>query len=264
MGAFESAFQINTHTITLDRYFIEISYNGANYSGWQSQSNSPSIQQTLQRTVSQVLKQEAKITGSSRTDAGVHALHQLAQFDANLSESIQQTIFKLNMALPSDISVLNLVKVKPNAKARYEATSRSYRYIISRRKDPFWVGRAYNWYGPLDLEKMNDCSLILLNTIDFQSFSKVNTDVNHFECYISKATWKEGNNLLLFEITGNRFLRGMVRALVGTILQVGKGKISVSDFEEILKSKDRKKAGENVPAYGLYLTKVEYPEDLKI
>ena len=135
--AFESAFQINTRTITLGRYFIEISYNGANYSGWQSQLNAPSVQSKLQEIVCQVLKQEIEIVGSSRTDAGVHALHQVAQFDGKLLESTAQTIFKLNMALPNDISVLNLVSVPPDAKARYDATSRSYRYVITRKKDPF-------------------------------------------------------------------------------------------------------------------------------
>lgn len=248
----------------MDRYFIEISYNGANYSGWQCQLNAPSIQGTLQAVVNQVLKQKVEIVGSSRTDAGVHALHQVAQFDGILKESPEQTVFKLNMALPSDISVLNLVRVQCNARARFDAISRSYRYVICRTKNPFWVGRAHFWYGYLDVAKMSACCQTIIHSTDFQAFSKVHTDVGHFECRISEAGWKKEENRLQFEITGNRFLRGMVRALVGTMLDVGKGKISVSDFEQIIESKDRKKAGENAPACGLYLTKVDYPESLKM
>ena len=246
----------------MGRYFIEISYNGANYSGWQSQTNANSVQETLQTTARQVLRQPVEIVGSSRTDAGVHALHQVAQLDFEPAEPLDQLIFKLNRALPPDISVLGLQAVQPGTKARFDATSRSYRYVVCRRKDPFWHGRSLFYFGPLDREAMNLGVNIIRNTSNFQSFSKIHTEVNHFECKVLQAGWREEGHLLFFEITANRFLRGMVRALVGTLLDVGKGRISVADFEAIVEGKDRKKAGENAPAFGLYLTKVAFPSDI--
>jgi tRNA pseudouridine38-40 synthase len=246
------------------RFFIEISYNGANYSGWQTQENASSVQETLQKVAIKVLKQEIEIVGSSRTDAGVHALYQVAQLDFEPTDSLAQIIFKLNMALPNDISVLDVYKVKHDTNARFEAISRSYRYVISRKKDPFWLGRSLYSYGTLDMDAMNQCTEIIKNTTDFQSFSKVKTKVNNFNCTIIEAKWSAKDHFLFFEITANRFLRGMVRGLVGTMLEVGKGKISVSDFRKILESKDRKKAGENAPACGLYLVKVDYPVDIRL
>lgn len=248
----------------MGRFFLEISYNGANYSGWQTQDNANSIQETLQNVAAKVLKQEIEIVGSSRTDAGVHALHQIAQFDFEPADSLAQVVFKLNMALPTDISVLDIYEVKPETNARFEALSRSYKYIISRKKDPFWFGRSLYYYGQLNLNSMERCIEIIKDTIDFQSFSKVKTKVNTFNCTILESCWRTDGDLLLFEIKANRFLRGMVRGLVGTMLEVGKGKISVSDFEHIIGSKDRKKAGENAPACGLYLVKVDYPDDIRI
>lgn len=248
----------------MGRYFIEISYNGANYSGWQIQANAPSVQETVESVARKVLRQpQLSLVGSSRTDAGVHALRQIAQMDFEPEEPLQNIVFKLNMALPADISVIDLFKVKEGTKARYDAIFRHYRYVISCRKDPFWLGRSLYHYGNLDVEKLNQCAEIVLHTVDFEAFSKVKTDVNHFECRVEKAHWEKKEHFLIFEIKANRFLRGMVRALVGTMLDVGKGKISVSEFQEIVLSKSRNRAGENVPACGLYLLEVGYPEGLK-
>ena len=248
----------------MGRFFIEISYNGANYSGWQTQLNSNSVQETLQSKAILVFKQPIEIVGSSRTDAGVHALSQTAQFDFEPTDSLEQLVFKLNMALPSDISVLDIYPVKADANARFDATSRAYRYVITQKKTPFLQGQSLYHYGKLDLDAMNLCSDMIKKATDFQSFTKVKTQVNNFLCHIIEARWIRDGYLLFFEIEANRFLRGMVRGLVGTMLEVGKGKISVSEFESILKSGDRKKAGENVPACGLFLTAVKYPEGIRL
>ena len=211
-----------------------------------------------------MLKQPIEIVGSSRTDAGVHAVLQVAQMDFELKDSLVQTIFKLNMALPNDISILDLYEVKPETNARFDALSRSYKYAISRKKDPFSMGRSLYYYGNLNLNSMQKCVDLIKNTTDFQSFSKVKTKVSNFNCNILEAAWRKVDDFLFFEIKANRFLRGMVRGLVGTMLEVGKEKISVADFEQILEAKDRKKAGENAPACGLYLVKVEYSATIRV
>ena len=246
----------------MGRYFIEISYNGANYSGWQTQTNAHSVQAELQNVCRKVLKQEIIITGSSRTDAGVHAKRQVAQLDFEPFDELDQHIFKLNMALPNDIAVRSLRLVKPESQCRFDALSRTYQYLISRKKDPFFENRSLFWYGELNVDLMNDCCKLIQINNDFQAFSKVKTSVNNFHCQILKAFWEKDSDLLIFEIEANRFLRGMVRALVGTMLEVGKGRKSVSDFEEILHSKNRKLAGESITPFGLYLTRVSYPTDI--
>jgi len=244
------------------RYFIEISYNGANYSGWQSQTNAPSVQETLQSTARKIFKQEIEIVGSSRTDAGVHALKQIAQMDFEPTEDLNQCVFRWNMALPDDIAVRQIREVKPETQCRYDAIFRTYQYVITRKKDPFYEGRSLFWYGALDLELMQECCQQILDAHDFQAFSKVHTAVNHFECDILEANWQTDGHLLLFNIKANRFLRGMVRALVGTMMEVGKGKKTVEEFVAVLNGKDRKKAGENAPACGLYLLEVGYPQEV--
>ncbi len=248
----------------MGRYFIEVSYDGTNYSGWQSQLNANSVQETLQTAVRRVVKANIEVVGSSRTDAGVHAFRQVAQIDFEPNEALSQIIFKVNMALPNDISVLDLYQVNPLSQARFDAVSRSYRYVVSRKKDPFCDMRSLFWYGELDVLRMQEACQIILNQTDFQSFCKVHTDVSHFNCHILKAEWREENHLLFFEITANRFLRGMVRGLVGTMLNVGRGKVTLEEFTTILEMKDRKKAGENAPACGLFLCNVTYPEDIRL
>ncbi len=244
----------------VNRYFIEISYNGANYSGWQIQENAISVQEILQNTARMVLRNpEIEITGSSRTDAGVHAVAQIASLDFEPGDSLENLVFKWNAALPSDIAVNRLFRVQPGVSARFDAEFRQYRYVISTRRDPFYEGRALYHYGSLDIELLQACADLIKENRNFQAFCKVKTEVKHFDCIVEMAQWKEENHLLLFEIRANRFLRGMVRGLVGTMLDVGKGKISLSAFESVLKSKDRKKAGENAAACGLYLMEVGYP-----
>lgn len=248
----------------MNRYFIEFSYNGANYSGWQTQNNAPSVQSTLKAVLEQVCHQKVGLVGSSRTDAGVHALKQVAQLDFSPALPLSQLVFKLNQALPADIAVSEIYPVKPESKARYDALSRKYQYLVVRKKNPFYQGRALYFYGQLDLNLLKEACLVIKKYNDFQAFSKIHTHVNHFNCHISEAEWKVEGDLLCFEIRANRFLRGMVRALVGTMLDVARGRISLTEFEEIIKSKDRKKAGENAPAHGLYLVDVAYPSSVKL
>lgn len=241
------------------RFFIELSYNGANYSGWQTQENAVSVQETLQVTMRKVTRQPVEIVGSSRTDAGVHALHQVAQVDHfQPTTDLAQICFLLNRALPPDIAILNLFEVKPDANARFDALARSYRYVICRKKDPFQIGRSLHWQGDLDLEIMHQAAKIVEKTIDFESFSKIHTEVNHFECLVEYAQWKNEGHLLVFEIKANRFLRGMVRALVGTMFALGKGQLTLPQFQEIVDARNRKLARENAPAFGLFLTGVHY------
>lgn len=256
------AIQIKTGNKELGRYFLEISYNGANYSGWQSQKNADGIQDILERTGTMVFREEMKILGSSRTDAGVHALRQIAQTDFPFPENVASAIHRWNLALPPDIAIRSIRKVKDDVQCRFAALSRSYQYRICRFKNPFEGGTAHVWSGPLNMEAMRKCCGIILQTTDFQAFSKVHTQVFTFNCQVEYARWVENGDMLFFEIKANRFLRGMVRALVGTMLEVGRGKKSVEDFQAVVDSKDRKKAGENAPAEGLFLMEVEYPSDV--
>ncbi len=246
------------------RYFFEISYAGTNYSGWQNQANAVGVQQAVEESLSQLLRKKISIVGSGRTDAGVHCVQQF--FHADLEKEIdrQQLLQRLNSFLPKDIAIRSIFLVKSDAHARYDAQARSYEYLITTKKDPLLVGRAYYFFKACNVSGMNEAAALLLGEQDFTSFSKVKTDVNHFRCTLKKAGWEKKGELLIFSITANRFLRGMVRAIVGTLLDVGTGKISSKEFQTIIKSKDRKKAGMNVPAEGLYLTKVRYPKNLKV
>lgn len=244
------------------RYFFEIAYNGTNYAGWQSQQNATGVQAIVEQSLSKLLRTEIKIVGSGRTDTGVHCEQQFFHSDIEKDFDAQNLVLRMNSLLPSDISIYSIRKVKADASARYSAVERTYQYRITRKKNPFVEKLACHYFKPLDLRTLNKAASLLLGEHDFESFSKVKTDVNHFVCEIKKATWEESNDTLEFTITANRFLRGMVRAIVGTLLDVGSGKITVSEFQSIIKSKDRKKAGANVPPYGLYLTKVKYPSSI--
>jgi tRNA pseudouridine38-40 synthase len=242
------------------RYIIECAYRGTNYSGWQIQMNALTVQEVIEKALSTLLKYKIDITGSSRTDAGVHAMQQFAHFD--MEEEIldcDNLVYRMNKLLPFYISVQKIDKVADDYHSRFEAISRKYEYRISRKKNPFQKGLSYEFNGDLNIELMNEACLILFKYIDYQCFSKINTEVSTFNCTILEAYWKdEPKGLLIFHIKANRFLRGMVRAIVGTLLEVGRGKISVSDFEQIILSKDRKKAGRAVPAEGLFLMEVNY------
>lgn len=249
------------------RYFIKLAYNGTNYHGWQYQPNATSVQENLTKALEVILnsnssiREQAKqinIMGAGRTDTGVHAKEMYAHFDFETPINIQTLIHKLNSFLPKDIVVFDIIPVHDQAHARFDATKRTYEYRINTFKDAFLLDKSWYYHHDLDIDLMNEATKILLNHTDFQCFSKVNTDVNTFECTIFEAYWKQEQNTIVFTISANRFLRNMVRAIVGTIVNIGLHKISLDDFDEIIKSKNRDKAGFSVPAHGLYLTKIEY------
>lgn len=244
------------------RYFFEIAYNGTNYSGWQSQHNAIGVQTIVEDALSKLLREQIKIVASGRTDAGVHCEQQFFHADIQRDFEFENLLLKTNSFLPKDIVINSIRKVKDEASARYDAVERSYRYQITRKKNPFLDGLAWHFFKPVDVEVMNKAADLLIGEHDFECFSKVKTDVNHFLCTIKKASWREDGEMLTFTITANRFLRGMVRAVVGTLLDVGTGKTSVKHVQQILESRDRKKAGANVPSMGLYLTKVKYPPEV--
>ncbi|MEK6782916.1 MAG: tRNA pseudouridine(38-40) synthase TruA [Bacteroidota bacterium] len=244
------------------RYFFEITYNGLEYHGWQNQPNAISVQQVVEDSMTKVFGQKTIIVASGRTDTGVHCVQQFFHADAAKDFDEAVWLIKLNSILPRFIAIRSVFPVKPDANARYDALERSYEYRITLVKDPILVGRAFYFFRPLDVQMMNKAARLLYGEHDFECFSKVHTDVNHFICNIKRAHWNQKGNMLVFTITANRFLRGMVRAIVGTLLDVGSGKISLQDFQEILKSKDRKKAGVNVPPEALYLMTVKYPKTI--
>lgn len=246
------------------RYFFEIAYKGTNYHGWQKQLNAISVQGVLEKTLSTFFRDDISITGSGRTDTGVHCEQQY--FHADLKEEFEseEVIYRLNTFLPADISIRSIRKVKPDAHARFDALERRYEYRISRVKNPFLNETAYKFLKDLNISDMNLAAAVLLEHSDFQSFSKIKTDAATFNCNITRAEWVLDNDLIIFYVSANRFLRGMVRAITGTLLDVGMGKSSISDFEEIIKSKDRKRAGVSTPSEGLFLTRVNYPDSIFI
>lgn len=241
------------------RYFLELAYKGTRYHGWQRQPNGLSVQEVLETALTTVLRQPITIVGSGRTDAGVHAAQQFAHFDldAPLPEHL---IRSLNSLLPHDIAVYDCFPVRPDDHARFSAMYRYYQYHISRRKNPFQEGMTYVFTLPLNVEEtMNEAAAIFLNYTNFESFSKVKTDVKTFNCRLDRAEWEQKpNGDLVFHIQANRFLHGMVRAIVGTLLDVGQGKRSIADVERIILARDRKQAGRAAPAAGLFLTEVGY------
>lgn len=245
------------------RYFLECSYLGTHFIGWQRQASGRSVQQTIEEALSTILRQQTEIVGSSRTDAGVHAEQQFAHFD--LAERIpdpEKLVYRLNSLLPNDLAVRGIYLVADDIHSRFEATHRRYEYRIIRAKSPFLQTEAYLYRPELDLEAMNEAAQLLLQYDDFESFSKVHTDVKTFICDITLAEWQENRKGLVFTVQANRFLRGMVRGLVGTLLDVGTGKKTVADFEQIIREKDRRAAGAQAPAHGLFLVEVGYPEGL--
>jgi tRNA pseudouridine38-40 synthase len=244
------------------RYFFEIAYNGTQYHGWQSQLNAIGVQAVVEDAMSKIFQEEIKIVASGRTDTGVHCEQQFFHADITKPFDIEFHIQKLNSFLPTGIAINSIKAVKKTASARYDAIERTYRYQITRRKNPFLEGYAWHYFKPAEPETMNQAAALLLGEHDFECFSKVKTDVNHFLCNIKTASWRQEGEMLIFTITANRFLRGMVRAIVGTLLDVGSGKINIEQFGHIIRSKDRKKAGANVPPYGLYLMNVIYPSDI--
>jgi tRNA pseudouridine38-40 synthase len=241
------------------RYFIELAYNGTNYHGWQSQPNAVSVQETLEKSLTLLLKTPIEIVGAGRTDAGVHAKQMFAHFDYPKELESSFWVTKLNSCLPKSIVIYNIIPVSNDAHARFDATSRTYEYHIHTYKDAFIDGGSWLYCQPLNLQLMNEATSLLLNHTDFECFSKAHTDVFTFNCKITQAHWQQNDNQLVFTITANRFLRNMVRAIVGTFINIGLEKITIEDLQKILDSKDRSQAGFSVPAHGLYLTQITYP-----
>lgn len=250
------------------RYFIHLSYNGAAYHGWQLQDNADSVQQRIAESLQHLLHRKIDIIGCGRTDTGVHAKNFYAHFDyckRISAEEIEKLLFKLNRFLPEDIAVFSIRAVKDDAHARFSPISREYKYYLITKKDAFWKDYAYYQYGDIDIKKMNKAAEKLLHHSDFTSFSKSRTQTKTNNCTILYALWtKEADNRLCFTIKADRFLRNMVRAIAGTLLDVGIHKISVEEFVQIIESKSRSNAGYSVPAKALFLTEVEYPKDIYI
>ncbi|MEZ4778364.1 MAG: tRNA pseudouridine(38-40) synthase TruA [Flavobacteriaceae bacterium] len=245
------------------RYFIELAYNGKNYCGWQNQPNGIAVQEVVEKALSTLLGEPISITGAGRTDTGVHAKQLFAHFDYSEIDATEKLTYRLNSFLPNDISVHSIFEVTPDAHARFDAETREYEYHIALKKDPFMEGFAYYIHLRPDVSKMNEAAKLLFEYEDFQCFSRSKTDVKTYYCTITKAHWEQRENLLIFTIAANRFLRNMVRAIVGTLLEIGYGKLSLEDFKTIIESKNRSNAGASAPAHGLYLTKITYPENIK-
>ncbi|MFT4032717.1 MAG: tRNA pseudouridine(38-40) synthase TruA [Siphonobacter sp.] len=243
------------------RYFIEFAYNGSTFNGWQKQPNAVSIQEAMEKVLAVLLKAPVSLIGSGRTDTGVHAEQQFAHLDWEepLPEELDLFIFKANKMLPAGIVIYRIFPVPDTVHARFTATSRKYEYRISRIKNPFRPSLVYPFELPLDIQQMNTAATLLLQHTNFQSFSLVKTQVKTFRCDIMEARWELIDSTLTFHVRADRFLRGMVRALVGTLMEVGRHRISVADFEAIIIARDRKKAGRAVPPDGLFLTEVTYP-----
>lgn len=242
------------------RYFLQVSYKGTDFHGWQIQPNAITVQETLEKAFSLILREEIKLTGCGRTDTGVHALQFYAHFDCQTPIPATDTLlFKLNSYLPKSIALQNIFSVADDAHARFDATARTYKYYISKVKTPFCHEESYLYPLPLDIEAMNQASQKLLDYSDFTSFSKLHTDTKTNICQIYEAFWTETDTQLIFTITANRFLRNMVRAIVGTLLEVGKGKCKLQGFCDIIEAKDRSKAGSSAPPEGLFLHLIGYP-----
>jgi pseudouridylate synthase I len=250
----------------VQRYFIYLAYEGTNYHGWQVQPNGISVQECLEKALSTLLRVNTEVVGAGRTDAGVHAKLMVAHFD---SEKEIADLFlladKLNRILPQDISVYKVCKVTSEAHARFDATSRTYKYYITIVKSPFNRHLKCRIHTPLDYELMNKAAQGLFDYVDFTSFSKLHTDVKTNNCKIMHAEWvKEDETTWVFTIKADRFLRNMVRAIVGTLVEVGRGKLTVDDFKRIIEQKDRCKAGASVPGHALFLVDIEYPAEIFI
>lgn len=247
----------------MNRYFIYLSYNGKNYCGWQNQPNGISVQEKLEEALSMYLREKIQITGAGRTDAGVHALYMVAHFDWEKGELEGTRLTeKLNRILPQDIVIDKIIPVRSDAHARFNATSRTYQYFLSIQKNPFRHEYTYKIHDNLNLETMNLAASILFEYTDFTSFSKLHTDVKTNHCKIMKAHWEKSGDEYIFTIKADRFLRNMVRAIVGTLLETGRGKLSIEEFRQVIEAKDRSKAGSSVPGNALFLTDVSYPENI--
>ena len=241
------------------RFFIEFSYKGDNYHGWQVQPNANTVQEEINKALSLILNDKIEVTGAGRTDAGVHAKQMFAHFDFDSHN--QDLIFKLNNFLPNDIVIHDILQVKDNANCRFDALSRTYEYHIIQKKNPF-NNMAYLIKKKLDIEAMNQSCKYILGKQDFTSFSKVKTQTFTNDCNVMFAKWRVLDNQLIFTIKADRFLRNMVRAVVGTLIDIGVGKIAVDDMRKVIDAKDRSVSGVSVPAHALFLSSVQYPNEI--
>lgn len=254
----------------MPRYFLETSYKGTAYSGFQVQKNANSIQAEIEKALSVFFKQDFSLTGSSRTDAGVHALQNYFHFDTERPLFTQgdetkrfdqvQSVYNLNAILPLDVVIKRIFEVEEDLHCRFDAISREYKYFIYREKNPFLEDRAFYYPYKLDIERLNEAAQLILVNRDFTSFSKRNTQVKHFMCEIKKSMWMQDGGTLVYSVESNRFLRGMVKGLVGTMLRVATHKIPIEAFKQIVENKDCRKADFSVPPHGLFLIKVNYPK----
>lgn len=247
------------------RFFLEFSYAGTQYHGWQRQTNAISVQQVMENALKTLLKIDVPLLAAGRTDTGVHARQMFAHFEATLIPEVQkQLVYHLNQFLPNDIVIHSLRSVQPKVHARFDALSRTYEYHISVGKSAFGNDLHYSFSKHLDMEAMNIATEILMEYEDFECFSKSNTDVKTYLCEISYAKWNKTKNGYIFTITANRFLRNMVRAIVGTLIEIGLRKKKIIDLHQIIASKSRSEAGYSVPAQGLFLTNIEYSDSIYI
>lgn len=247
------------------RYFIHLAYNGANYCGWQTQPELPTVQLTLEQALTTLLRHPTAIVGCGRTDTGVHASDFYAHFNATDEVDTRQLTFKLNSFLPDDIAIYEIFAVRDNAHARFDATARTYQYHVSDRRLPFKQGLYSRIYYSPNLELMNQGANLLMEYEDFTSFAKLHTQVKTNICHLSLAQWEEHEDEWVFTIRSNRFLRNMVRSVTGTLLDVGRGKLSLDGLRQIIERKDRCAAGVSMPPQGLFLTRVDYPfEEIRI
>ena len=253
----------------MPRYFIEVSYRGTNFSGFQVQKNAVTIQSAVEIALFTLFRQQCQLTGSSRTDAGVHALQNYFHFDSEdelihseetgkEEKSVEEILYSLNAILPADIVIKRIFKVQEEAHCRFDAAGRHYKYYLYNKKNPFHKDSAYYYPYKVDLEKLQQAAFLILNTKEFATFSKKNTQVLNFNCFIQKSEWIQEKDLLVYSVVANRYLRGMVKGLVGTMLRVGTGKLSLDEFIKVIESRDCKNADFSPPSYGLFLVEVKF------
>lgn len=245
------------------RYFIKLAYKGTQYHGWQIQPNAITIQELISNALSKILNiSELNLIGAGRTDTGVHARNFYAHFDIDFQiDNLDLLVYKLNRFLPKDIAIFGIFQVSHSAHARFDALSRTYKYYISAKKSPFLIDSSWYITGKLNIELMNKAAKYIIGKHDFTSFSKLHSQTNTNICNVMNAKWTQNEDILVFEVTADRFLRNMVRALVGTLVDVGRGKIDSEEVLKIMDAKDRREAGESVPAHGLFLEEIEYDFD---
>jgi tRNA pseudouridine38-40 synthase len=245
----------------MSRYFLYLGYNGTNYCGWQTQPNGLAIQQVIEKALATLLRVPTPIVGAGRTDAGVHARQMMAHFDAEITK-MSEFVERINRILPYDIVIYDIREVAPDAHARFDAESRLYRYYISTQKDPFLYPFKYKVHGTMDVDRMSKCAEVLFEYEDFTSFSKLHTDVKTNNCNILRAEWEQRDTDLIFTIKANRFLRNMVRAVVGTLLEAGRGRLDEQGMRAVIEAKNRGAAGFSVPGHALFLEEIEYPDHM--